>query len=272
MQFSSFAEILDAGFLRFVTLAFLLLGIIFGLMQPAGSSSLTRPEAVLFWLLHAVCAIPCVILAVWLLARTKVMLPPWLFVGVSGLLAAIVLAFAALSIEKLFAVEDFSVALLAQPKANGYFGVWLDEFTGLAPPFVLAWMLINLPRLQRIRAIAPAMTEPQAAGLLAGLPAELGNDVVLLSSDLHYLHVHTTRGKAMLLYNLADAETELDGRGMRVHRSHWVADQHVLGLLRKGSSVICQLRGGLSVPVSRRRQAEAVARYGRNTRYFRAEA
>jgi len=91
--------------------------------------------------------------------------------------------------------------------------------------------------------------------------------VVLLTADLHYLKVHTPRGRTMLLYNLSEAESELRGQGIRVHRSHWVADRHVLGLRRKGSSLICQLSGGLEAPVSRRRQAEVLARYGRDTRY-----
>jgi DNA-binding LytR/AlgR family response regulator len=41
----------------------------------------------------------------------------------------------------------------------------------------------------------------------------------------------------------------------------------VRGLRRKGSHLVCQLTGQLEAPVSRRRQAEVVARYGRDTRY-----
>jgi DNA-binding LytR/AlgR family response regulator len=76
----------------------------------------------------------------------------------------------------------------------------------------------------------------------------------------------------MLLYNLSDAEAELRERGIRVHRSHWVADRHVRGLRRKGSHLVCQLAGGLEAPVSRRRQAEVIARYGRDTRYHPADS
>jgi DNA-binding LytR/AlgR family response regulator len=57
-----------------------------------------------------------------------------------------------------------------------------------------------------------------------------------------------------------------------VHRSHWVADRHVRGLRRKGSHLVCQLAGGLEAPVSRRRQAEVIARYGRDTRYHPADS
>jgi hypothetical protein len=194
----------------------------------------------------------------------------------------------------LFGVQDNDPGDAVILQSLGFAGLWVEEFGGVAPPFVLAWVLINLPRLTRLGMstdLPPAATQrsapggmaapgekqsagaeqPPAAGraggLLEQLPEALGTDLVLLSSDLHYLHVHTPRGRTMLLYTLADAETELDGRGMRVHRSHWVADRHVLGLRRRGSRFVCVLTGGLEAPVSRRRQAEVVARYGRDTRY-----
>jgi len=287
-------EMLDRGFLRLVAVAFLLLGMIFGLMQPAGSVGLGRAEAILFWLLHAVVAVPCLAVAVGLLARLRIPQSPWVFVVVSGLIAAIGLSLAALGLEMLFGIQDNDPGDVVILQSWGFPGLWLDEFGGLAPPFVLAWVLINLPRLMRLgirtdsplavpeRSAAansaadgqkqPAEVEQPAAamwsgGLLEQLPEALGTDVVLLSSDLHYLHVHTPRGRTMLLYNLADAEAELEGRGIRVHRSHWVADRHVLGLHRRGSRFVCALTGGLEAPVSRRRQPDVVARYGRDTRY-----
>lgn len=297
-------DLLDTGFLKLVAVAFLLLGAIFGLMQPAGSTGLGRGGAILFWILHAVAAIPCIAVAVWLLARLRMHLTPWVFVLVSGLLAAVGLSLAALGLEVLFGVQDNDPGDAVVLQSWGFFGLWLDEFGGLAPPFVLAWVLVNLPRLTRlgvsnaspsVTSASPAMAEPEpaapeeqpretagrgvaqpgvagpAGGLLDQLPEALGTDVVLLSSDLHYLHVHTPRGRTMLLYNLSDAEAELGGRGIRVHRSHWVADRHVLGLRRKGSHLVCQLAGNLEAPVSRRRQAEVVARFGRDARYHPAD-
>jgi hypothetical protein len=269
-------DLIDIGFLKLVAVALLLLGVIFGLMQPAGSIALGRAGAILFWILHAVAAIPCIAVAVWLLARLRIALSPWAFVLVSGIIAAVGLSLAALGLEVLFGVQDNDPGDVVVLQSWGFTGLWLDEFGGLAPPFVLAWVLINLPRLTRLgtsTAAPPAAPAPEpqvsgpSGGLLDQLPEALGTDVVLLTSDLHYLHVHTPRGRTMLLYNLSDAESELVGHGIRVHRSHWVADRHVRGLRRKGSQLVCQLTGQLEVPVSRRRRAEVVARYGRDTRY-----
>lgn len=96
------------------------------------------------------------------------------------------------------------------------------------------------------------------------LPAALGRDVVALSAQLHYLDVHTTRGRSLVLYNLRDAVGVLDRtvEGLQIHRSHWVADRHVRRLVRQGKNWRCELSNGLELPVSRRRQGEAKRRWG----------
>jgi DNA-binding LytR/AlgR family response regulator len=83
-----------------------------------------------------------------------------------------------------------------------------------------------------------------------------------VSSDLHYLHVHTTRGSAMILGSLRDAAAALGDAGMIVHRSHWVAHAHVRRVVIAGSVAACQLSTGLSIPVSRRRRRDVRRQYG----------
>ena len=279
-------RLLDEGFGRLVAVAFVLLGVIFGLMQPLGSAQLGRPGAVVFWLLHGLAAIPCAVGATLLLSRLGLgrRLSPMGFVIVSGLVAAVGLSLFALGIERAFGVGDAAPEDLGVLAGMGWLGAWLDELAGLTPPFLLAWVLVNLPRLMRLgSSTGPAMPEAPtpspvdraaagagkpAEGLLSRLPEALGSDIVLLSSDLHYLHVYTTRGRTMVLYNLADAEAELGSRGIRVHRSHWVADRHVLGVRPKAGGLVCRLAGGLEAPVSRRRQKEIVARFGRDASYY----
>lgn len=277
--------ILDEGFSRLVAVAFVLLGAIFGLLQPAGSAGLGRLGAVAFWVLHGLAAVPCILVGTGLLARLGLArrLSPMAFVVGSGLVAAFLFSFLALGIEFAFGVGDAEEAGEAGPV-----GWWFDELGGVAPPFLLAWILVNLPRLMRLggpeRSAGesgesgpapepePPSSEPVPEGVLARLPSALGNDVVLLSSDLHYLHVYTPRGRTMLLYNLADAERELGEAGLRIHRSHWVADRHVLGVRRTANGLVCRLAGGHEVPVSRRRQKEVIARYGLDTEYRRGAA
>ncbi|MEM6456918.1 MAG: LytTR family DNA-binding domain-containing protein [Acidobacteriota bacterium] len=102
-----------------------------------------------------------------------------------------------------------------------------------------------------------------AAAFLDRLPANLGRDWVALSSELHYVRVHTTRGQALVLHSLRDALAALaDVPGLQIHRGHWVADDHVVRLQRSGRGLVCVLDTGLTCPVSRRRQRDAIARYG----------
>ena len=101
----------------------------------------------------------------------------------------------------------------------------------------------------------PAPSAGRAARLQARfldrLPPEVGRDVIYLKVSGHYITVVTTAGSGILLMRFADAVAELEGAGMQVHRSFWVAFRHVTAVeQREGRTVVC-LTGGEVVPVSR---------------------
>ena len=87
--------------------------------------------------------------------------------------------------------------------------------------------------------------------LLDRLPEALGDDVVYVHVSGHYLDVLTTAGSAVLLMRIADAVAELGDRGMRVHRSYWVAYAHAIRLRRCDHRMLLCLTGDHEVPVSR---------------------
>jgi hypothetical protein len=95
-----------------------------------------------------------------------------------------------------------------------------------------------------------------AQPFLALLPPAIGDDVIWIRADLHYLHVKTRRGQATVLGGLAAAEAALGVRGLRVHRSHWVALAHVRRISRGAYGWACRLSDGTRVPISRRRTGE----------------
>ncbi|MCU0756559.1 MAG: LytTR family transcriptional regulator [Xanthomonadales bacterium] len=107
-----------------------------------------------------------------------------------------------------------------------------------------------------------AATAAGGSSFLATLPPAIGDDLVAIQADLHYLHVRTTRGRAMVLASLATAEQALGDRGLRVHRSHWVALAHVRRLARTVSGTVLVLSDGSRIPVSRRRAGEVRERLG----------
>lgn len=113
----------------------------------------------------------------------------------------------------------------------------------------------------------PVEILPDAAATLADdfmalLPPAIGADLIAIQADLHYLHVRTDRGRAMILASLSMAEQSLGTRGLRVHRSHWVALAHVRRLARSANGAALVLSDGSKVPISRRRVSEVIARLG----------
>jgi len=79
-----------------------------------------------------------------------------------------------------------------------------------------------------------------------------------ISSEDHYLRVHTSVGEEMILMRLADAVRELGGTsGLQVHRSWWVAKAGIAEEKRGNGRSLLVLKSGTEVPVSRSYRAKA---------------
>jgi len=88
--------------------------------------------------------------------------------------------------------------------------------------------------------------------LLQRLPVGLGRDLISLQAQDHYVRAVTTKGSEMLLMRLSDAEKEISGiPGFRVHRSWWVADDHLERIDRVDGKPFLVLDDGTRIPVSR---------------------
>ena len=111
------------------------------------------------------------------------------------------------------------------------------------------------PQAPETGAAAVGATGPQTAEppcmFLARLPGEVGHDIIYLKMSDHYVEVVTTLGRCTILMRFADAVAELGDRGLRVHRSYWVAYSHVEGWRRHSQRLLLQLTGGHALPVSR---------------------
>lgn len=97
----------------------------------------------------------------------------------------------------------------------------------------------------------PADPEP-ANPLLARLPPALGQDVLCLHNEDHYVRVYTPLGSALVLFRLSDAVAALAHvEGAQVHRSWWVARHAVSRVEQQGRGRALELRNGERVPVAR---------------------
>lgn len=217
--------------------------------------------------------------------------PLWLLVAVSGVVGSFLLAplywlvgeglmQQALGFPATIDEDD-----AAPPLGFGLAAV-LQEFSDIVGPVTAAWLLICWPRLYS--QASPLVAVPQAAApnpaalplpspaesaspeppaWRAALPRELGDDLIAVSSELQYLRVWTSRGNALVLGSLQDIVDGEGAGGMRVHRSWWVSARHVRRIRRSGDTATCELSDGREVPVSRRRKAEVLARFGDGARY-----
>ena len=94
--------------------------------------------------------------------------------------------------------------------------------------------------------------EPPSDAFDRRIPEPLAGELLALSSEDHYLRVHTTAGQGLILCSLATALEELSpSRGRRVHRSHWVAASAVRSVHRRDGQWRLELRSGEEIPVSR---------------------
>lgn len=86
-------------------------------------------------------------------------------------------------------------------------------------------------------------------------------ELLLVSSEEHYVHIHTVAGRHMLRGRISDIEAQLpDAWGLRIHRSHWVASRSVRALHKARDGWTLELSDGQTLPVARARR-EAVAEW-----------
>jgi len=99
-----------------------------------------------------------------------------------------------------------------------------------------------------------ALPGAKPARFIERLPFKLrGAAIRAVSSEDHYLRIHTDRGSDLILMRLSDALVELEGlEGAQTHRSWWVARDAVRDVSRGDGRATLTLEGGLEAPVSRR--------------------
>ncbi|MEL7113915.1 MAG: LytTR family DNA-binding domain-containing protein [Pseudomonadota bacterium] len=103
------------------------------------------------------------------------------------------------------------------------------------------------------RATTPAAESNPIATFLERLPVKYRTaELHAISSEDHYLRVHTNLGEELILMRLADAVRELaSADGLQVHRSWWVAKSGVTDEKRVDGRSLLVLPSGKEVPVSR---------------------
>jgi hypothetical protein len=126
----------------------------------------------------------------------------------------------------------------------------------ISAAYLIVERRLTRPRPVPVAATAAPLVVPPAR-LIARLNPRLGDEVLALQGEDHYVRVHTNQGSELLLMRLGDAIAELDGmEGLRVHRSWWVARQAVGEARMNGRRACLVLINGLAVTASREATVE----------------
>ena len=139
---------------------------------------------------------------------------------------------------------------------GGYFSA-----TGLLIQYVYVYAVclvmvasgVVVAQARRAPPLGAAEASDARATFLERLPVKYrGAAIWAISSEDHYLRIHTDRGEELILMRLADAMRELSGAGgLQVHRSWWVATDGVADTRREGGKLWLVLKSGKEAPVSR---------------------
>lgn len=98
----------------------------------------------------------------------------------------------------------------------------------------------------------PSADDAEIRKFLNQLRHEIGNDIISITTQDHYLAVVTAGGEDLIYGKIGEAEKSLASLpGIRLHRSHWAAIEHIDRLRRNGSSYFAILSDGRELPVSR---------------------
>lgn len=251
------------------------------LVEPEVSAGLSLLPRFAFWVSHVGVALLGILLASLILSRywPHRQLSLFVTIGLTGMLGVLLATPALLLLEEFFP-EESDQEWLDIFGQRGWLQALLAEYLQVLPKLLPTWYLVNLPLLfnKPVLHLLPEDAEPDTPPddqaeheeelrqrrerLYAKLPEVIGRDIVAISSDLHYLNVHTVLGKFLVLGSLKHYVEAFGDEGVLVHRSNWVAKRHVVKVRTSGDEAYCLMSNGLKVPISRSKRKEVKALFG----------
>lgn len=237
------------------------IGFVLGLLGPFGTYEMPPALRLAYWVSFILIGYalyrPVHIVALWLSDETPV--PQWAALLIAAALAALPLTLLIAYAISGFTIDDHYYGPGFPLLYLQVFGIGFGIQIGMQALFAdrsendTAEQTVAAPKPLDVREIA--MPERPEAPFFQRLPPELGNHLVCLEMQDHYVKAHTLAGSEMLLIRLRDAMAELDGiEGLQVHRSWWVARDQVRAIRREGRAIKLELANGLLAPVARSRQ------------------
>lgn len=101
------------------------------------------------------------------------------------------------------------------------------------------------------RSVSSTGDEDVPSASIEPLATPLGDDVLALQMEDHYVRVHRSAGSELILMPLTRAIASVEADGLRTHRSWWVASHAVAAVEGNARSMRLRLSNGLVAPVAR---------------------
>lgn len=171
-------------------------------------------------------------------------------IGASRWLFGVVLA-VVVSVPITLIVWSYTAFIFEQKLVIGHLPYQFGPVLLISAAMTGLMLLVSEPG--RVTHAPAAGAAAQPVRFLDRLPAKLkGGALYAVSSEDHYLRLHTSKGGDLILMRLSDAIAELEGmEGAQTHRSWWVARDAVESARRDGDKVVLRLKGDIEAPVSR---------------------
>lgn len=255
----------------------LVLGLALGANQTRAGSYLSWPASISYWVLIALVTW-CTFAAATILLRFLLRpwaLPPssvWAAGGIAGSFLARLL---------IYRIADAFVPFMASPRLRQmpvaelspeFINYYLTNWAIVIIAWVVScWLADGADRQSdrlhetsgnEIISEAEAVLEYDAqrdprsfrrVGFLRRVPEHLGDDILALEAEDHYVRVYTRLGDTLILTSISNAATALADagvRGNRVHRRWWISAGAVVSHDVRGRQWFATLQNGMRVPVS----------------------
>ena len=230
-------------------------GCFIGFLAPFGMDSMATHVRIFFWVL--VCTVGYLIYK------------PCIHIAEAKLNPFVRQYWLRISAGALFASFPATVALLAVN--NAFFDMeinWVTDSIRLFPKVLLIGGVIsaisilkNIAEDQKQALVVSnknneklqaKLTQDPYKKLIQQLPVEKRGDLISIETADHYLNITTDKGSHLLLMRFKDALTLLEhAPGLQVHRSWWVAIDHVEHVEKQERKWQLRLSSGALVPVSK---------------------
>ncbi len=149
------------------------------------------------------------------------------------------------------------VWIINRPVFGKIFNEWDDlaEMTvyciAIAGSVSIIYYLVSIDRRETVEAQHTVSTV-QTPRFLKRLPVHLGQNLISLTTQDHYVEAVTEKGSHLVLMRFSDALEEVaEIDGLQIHRSHWIAKNAVTGTARVDGRLFVELANETRLPVSR---------------------